>query len=251
MNDDLSIFLGDGYEVGGFKVKNPKIEDIIEYGEDNYISAINIFTLKPSDMMVQLYDDGIDYQEIDKYTLFCMMCSEILVSKESNKKSKIQERIGWLTGIFDFEIYLDENRDIFLYSESTGCKIDKGVYYLIRSFLLKINCKDDSEKYNPGNESTKKSIIQQERRRMEREKKKKNRGSVFVNYISSLVWGNTSGYKYEDVLKLNIWQFYDAIKRINKIKLFDYNMIGFYTGSIKYDDIKKIEEKISWDGKII
>ena len=77
MNDDLSIFLGEWYEVGGFKVKNPKVEDIIKYGEENYISTINIFTLKPSDMMVQLYDDGIDYQKIDKYTLFCMMCSEI------------------------------------------------------------------------------------------------------------------------------------------------------------------------------
>ena len=94
MNDDLSIFLGDGYEVGGFKVKNPKIEDIIEYGEDNYISAINIFTLKPSDMMVQLYDDGIDYQEIDKFNKLAdemnLICTYNLNSKEDTQKLRIK-----------------------------------------------------------------------------------------------------------------------------------------------------------------
>lgn len=231
-------------EIGGMKIKNPTIQEIIDYGENRYEATVGLFMLKPSDMMVILDDNGIDYTKVTNYDLFIILTAET-ISPEEN--SSVRDNLFWLTGVPDFSMVYDKNNDMLvLRSESTGCIIDRAVYNQIRSYLYKINVRKDEETYNPGNEATKSFLIKEERRKMKRNKKKVEEYSNLANVISCVVFGSHGSITYNNVKELNIWQLYEGFARINKIKLYDFNMIGYYSGSIKASDFKKSLEKIDW-----
>ena len=76
--DNLDLLLGKPLVLGNLTVRHPKISDVIELGESFVFSAINIFTLKPSDLMVELYDSGIDYRNTKPYDVFILLCGETI-----------------------------------------------------------------------------------------------------------------------------------------------------------------------------
>lgn len=243
---DLDYQFGAELQIGNMVIRHPTIREILNYGEENFLSAVNLFLMKPSDMMVQLDDSGIDYTQITPYVLFTFLCSEILVADENGKESEIRKRLEWLTGIDDFEMVV-ENDDLILRGKDSGAVIDIAVYMQIRRYLMKLMFRSDKEKYNPGNEVTRKAIIAEERRKQNRAKKRrKETPSFFASQVSSLVWGNHNGYKYNDVLEMPLYQFNDGLYRLNRIKNYDFNMMGYYSGNISSKDIKGIEDKIDW-----
>lgn len=245
----IGYTLGEPLKVGGMEVRNPTIGDIIEYGEDNYEAAIGLFVLSPHDLMVALSDSNIDYTKVSNYELFMMFTAETLSALEG-ETSHVQKRLEWLTGVSDFVLLYDEGTEsISLKSASTGAIIDRGVYTEIRQYLMTINFRKEKPKNNPGNESTKKFLIEEERRRIKRESKKKKRSNL-ANEISCLVWGSNGSITYRDVQNLHVWQFYDGIARIQRIKTYDLTMMGFYSGNISHSDLKKVEHKINWMGPI-
>lgn len=250
--NEQSIQLGGSFSIGGISFIHPTIRNVLEYGEENFVSAINLFLLKPSDLMVQLDDMDINYEELEQYDIFSLLCGEIQSSKSNGEQSKAQKKLGWLTSIYDFDVHVDEGTgEIYLKSESSNLVIDKASYFPIRRYFLKMTFRSDKEKYAPANETTRKAIIDQERKRQKRSAKKKHGASALESQISSLVWGNTSGYKYEDVLDLPMYQFYDGIFRLNKIKIYNNNMFGYYSGNMSSENIKKNEDDIDWMGPII
>lgn len=248
---DFDLQFGANLSIGNITVRHPYVRDIKEYGEENYLNAISLFVMKPSDMMVQLYDMGIDYTQTTPYEIFIMLCGEMISADEKGVDSEVRKRLEWLTGIPDFFLCLKGENDICLHSESANATIDLAVYLEIRRFIMRINFRSEKERFNPGNETTKKALIEEERRRQKREARKRNKPSFLSDHISSLVWGNNSGYKYNDVLDMPIFQFYDGLYRLNKIKNYDFNMMGFFTGNISEKSFKSIEEKIDWMGPIV
>jgi hypothetical protein len=245
-----SIVFGAPLSIGGFVVRHPTVRDILEYGEERYIAATNLFLIKPSDMMVELHDSGLDYTQVSQYEVFCLLCREIIGAEIENKGSEVQSRLAWLTGIDDFGVYMDKSTDdIFLFSPKTGATIDATVYIQIRRYLMQISFLSDKEKYNPGNEETKNAIIEQERARRKRMARRKFK-SALDSQISCLVWGNTSGYKYDDVLDMPIYQFYDGLFRLNKMKVYQNIMNGFYSGNITHKELKKMGDDVDWMGPI-
>lgn len=242
--NSLDYMFGASLEIGGMKIRNPTIQDIIDYGEDRYEATVGLFMLKPSDMMVVLDDNGIDYTKVANYDLFTILTAETITSEDN---STVRDNLAWLTGVPDFSMVYDEANDMLvLRSESTGCVIDRAVYNQIRSYLYKINVRKDEETYNPGNETTRAFLIKEERRKMKRNQKKKSDYSNLANVISCVVFGSNGSITYSNVRELNIWQLYEGFARINKIKLYDFNMFGYYSGSIKASDFKKSLEKIDW-----
>lgn len=245
--DNLDLLLGKPLVLGNLTVKHPKISDVIELGEGFVFSAINIFTLKPSDLMVELYDSGIDYRTEKPYDIFIMLCGETLSRSEDgkitwNEDSQISKQIGWLTDIYDFMLSADKE-DLFLLSPSTGTKIDIGVYTQIRKYFMDMNNRTEKEQYNPGNDTTVKFLIDQERRRRKREAKRAHK-SFLAPQISSLVWA--SGRSFEEICDLYLYQFFDGLLRINKIKSYDNVCFGYYAGNIETSSFNKIKESLNW-----
>lgn len=245
--DNLDLLLGKPLVLGNLTVKHPKISDVIELGESFVFSAINIFTLKPSDLMVELYDSGIDYRNAKPYDIFIMLCGETISRSEDgeitwNEDSQISKQIGWLTDIYDFVLSADKE-DLFLLSPSTGTKIDIGVYTQMRKYFMDMNNRTEKEQYNPGNDTTVKFLIDQERRRRKREAKRVHK-SFLAPQISSLVWA--SGRSFEEICGLYLYQFFDGLLRINKIKSYDNVCFGYYAGNIETSSFNKIKESLNW-----
>lgn len=245
--DNLDLLLGKPLVLGNLTVRHPKISDVIELGESFVFSAINIFTLKPSDLMVELYDSGIDYRNTKPYDVFILLCGETLDRGDDgeirwNRDSQVSKQLGWLTGIEDFMLSSD-GENLFLTSPSTGAKIDIGVYTQIRKYFMDMNGRSEKEEYNPGNETTMKFLIEQERKKRKREARRGHK-SYLAPQISSLVWA--SGRTFEDVYNLYLYQFFDGILRINKIKSYDNVCFGYYAGNIDSSSFNKVKESLNW-----
>lgn len=245
--DNLDLLLGKPLVLGNLTVRHPKISDVIELGESFVFSAINIFTLKPSDLMVELYDSGIDYRNTKPYDVFILLCGETLDRGDDgeirwNRDSQVSKQLGWLTGIEDFMLSSD-GENLFLTSPSTGAKIDIGVYTQIRKYFMDMNNRSEKEEYNPGNETTMKFLIEQERKKRKREARRGHK-SYLAPQISSLVWA--SGRTFEDVYNLYLYQFFDGILRINKIKSYDNVCFGYYAGNIDSSSFNKVKESLNW-----
>ena len=68
---DQALAFGESYCINDWiKIKNPKISDIIRFGEKKYYQLAYAFTATPSDYKHQLFDIGRDYEEVDDYELF-------------------------------------------------------------------------------------------------------------------------------------------------------------------------------------
>ena len=245
--DNLDLLLGKPLVLSNLTVRHPKISDVIELGESFVFSAINIFTLKPSDLMVELYDSGIDYRNTKPYDVFILLCGETLDRGDDgeirwNRDSQVSKQLGWLTGIEDFMLSSD-GENLFLISPSTGAKIDIGVYTQIRKYFMDMNGRSEKEEYNPGNETTMKFLIEQERKKRKREARRGHK-SYLAPQISSLVWA--SGRTFEDVYNLYLYQFFDGILRINKIKSYDNVCFGYYAGNIDSSSFNKVKESLNW-----
>ena len=245
--DNLDLLLGKPLVLGNLTVRHPKISDVIELGESFVFSAINLFTLKPSDLMVELYDSGIDYRNTKPYDVFILLCGETLDRGDDgeirwNRDSQVSKQIGWLIGIEDFMLSSD-GENLFLASPSTGAKIDIGVYTQIRKYFMDMNGRSEKEEYNPGNETTMKFLIEQERKKRKREARRGHK-SYLAPQISSLVWA--SGRTFEDVYNLYLYQFFDGLLRINKIKSYDNVCFGYYAGNIDSSSFNKVKESLNW-----
>lgn len=245
--DNLDLLLGKPLVLGNLTVRHPKISDVIELGESFVFSAINIFTLKPSDLMVELYDSGIDYRNTKPYDVFILLCGETLDRGDDgeirwNRDSQVSKQLGWLTGVEDFMLSSD-GENLFLASPSTGAKIDIGVYTQIRKYFMDMNGRSEKEEYNPGNETTMKFLIEQERKKRKREARRGHK-SYLAPQISSLVWA--SGRTFEDVYNLYLYQFFDGLLRINKIKSYDNVCFGYYAGNIDSSSFNKVKESLNW-----
>ena len=245
--DNLDLLLGKPLVLGNLTVRHPKISDVIELGESFVFSAINIFTLKPSDLMVELYDSGIHYRNTKPYDVFILLCGETLDRGDDgeirwNRDSQVSKQLGWLTGIEDFMLSSD-GENLFLTSPSTGAKIDIGVYTQIRKYFMDMNNRSEKETYNPGNDTTMKFLIEQERKKRKREEKRGHK-SYLAPQISSLVWA--SGRSFEDVYNLYLYQFFDGLLRINKIKSYDNVCFGYYSGNIETSSFNKVKESLNW-----
>lgn len=245
--DNLDLLLGKPLVLGNLTVRHPKISDVIELGESFVFSAINIFTLKPSDLMVELYDSGIDYRNAKPYDVFIMLCGETLSRDEDgsiswNEDSQVSRQIGWLTGVPDFMLSSD-GENFFLISATTKAKIDIGVYTQIRKYFMDMNNRSEKDEYNPGNDTTMKFLVEQERKKRKREAKRGHK-SFLAPQISSLVWA--SGRSFDDICNLYMYQFFDGLLRINKIKSYDNVCFGYYSGNIETSSFNKIKESLNW-----
>lgn len=243
--------------VSDITFKHFTIKEIaFDIGEDRYFQAINLFTVKPSDFMVELYESGVDYRKVDPYDIFLSFFRETLVMEDGrvvlddeslpvfNSGNKMSKLLELLTGIEDFMFFTD-GKECFLYSRSSRKKIDGGVYNIVRQYYTKMHFFSQSERYNPGNDTTIKFLVKQEKRRRELEARKTKR-SQLDKYISALVW--SSGFTHDQILNMYVYQFYDGIERVGRIQEYNHLCSGYFCGNVAQKDFKSAVEKVFWAG---
>lgn len=241
-NMELLAFRGNDYKISDkISIHQPSLEEICEYGEKEYYSMVYMLCAVGADLKFQLYDLGIDYTEIDDFTLFySLLC-----------KSYTQKQTSIIFGDLDFskfQVYKDvDTEDVFMYDIENDIKIDEYTYCLIVNVLRMIhNFKRNDD--IPANETTKQILIEDAREEYERNKDKPHR-SQLRNLISTLV--NCEGFKYNhnEVWDMKIYAFMDSIKRISKIKNANLLLQSGYSGfGVNLKEINK--KQIDWLGEL-
>lgn len=205
----------------------PTVGQIID-NEEEYYQAICTIVSTPYDMMVQLDDAHIDFTQIDEFELFILLFENLKAMDTSLIFGNLD-----LSGLKPERF--DGTGEIVLRDTKNNIVIDRVVHtYLCDNIREMLHIEKSDKK--PGNEETRKYLIDRERRRQKRAKNKR-KGSQLEKYIIALVNTEQFPYNYETVRNISIYQFYASLNQIaHKIK-YDNTMAGYYAGTIKFDDL--------------
>lgn len=218
------------------EIRVPNVGEIIE-NEEAFNNVVSYVVSTPYELMVPLDDAGIDFTTITPFDVFIMLFGNL-----KNADTSV------LFGSTDFSGYrhaIDEStNESVLIDERTGNKIDRVVHDMMCKTIRKLLHLTVNDK-KPGNEEARRYMLDKARRKMKRNRRrKKDDESPLEKYIIALV--NTEQFKYDycTVKDISIYQFYSSLKQITHKIRFDNTMYGYYSGSIKFDDIS--QEDKSW-----
>lgn len=242
--DKVALLRGKPYVINdNVSILQPTLDEIEEYGNERFLGLIATLTATSYDLRFKLDDVGIDYEDIDDFTMFAM-----LVPAFTNDETKV------LFGSLDFESFkveLDQENDYFYLKNNDGVVIDKIIYQLIVDYLRSVHGLK-RHFIHFGNEMARKFHMEDERRMLEEQKEKEEENSWLESLISAMVNCDGFKYSYENVWGLTFYQFMDAVKRIQKINEAHNVSFGIYTGNIDTEKMgqTKLKEQLNWLGEL-
>lgn len=241
MLDELQLFRGQDYKINEYiTIRHPTLNEICNYGEQQYYSMVSSLCTTPSEHKVALLDNfGVDYENISEFEFFRIICSGLQA-----------EDINILFGDLDLTCFgaikNNANGEIVLYDEIHDIIIDESIYNLVTEYIRRIH---NFEKHIAiaGNAHTKKYLIDKERRQLQRQKNEKYK-SMLVPLVSAMVNCEQFKYNHNTVWDLPIYVFMDSVKRIQKLKNYNQIMQGVYSGNI---DLKNLsQDSLNWMGSL-
>ena len=235
MIDELKMyFKGYEYKVNdGISMISPTVGDIIDFGENEYYSAVYYLTCIPSDMISTLWDMGIDWETTDDFDLFIMLTRTL--TKENLKLiftdldlSKMEVQVN------------QENGDIILRNEETNQTIDKLAYNKIVEYLRKIHgIKPKPRK--AANKNTKEFLIELDRQdKRKAAKDAEKQGSQLVSLISAMMRYPGFKYKSYELKDCTLYEFMDTVRGASVYISATSLLQGSYSG---FCDTSKIDKK--------
>ena len=243
-NELRHVIYGEPYQLSErFTIYNPTLEEIAEFGEEEYWKVISTIVSRPYDAMVKLDDLGINYQKIPDYTFFLMQA--VHLKQESTKIV--------LGDTFDFQkcflVSPDDDKDSILVDSSGKIVFDQLTYIRMVRYIRYIHFISEKVEFDAGNEISRQHLIDRMRRKQQREeKRKKPFESILSDMISSVINLPGSNYTYESTKRMHISQLYDAYARSYRILSYNQTMSGVYAGTVSYKDLDK--SVLEWSGKI-
>lgn len=240
--DFLKMYFGYPFEIGnGIEIKQPYIQDIIDYGEMDFWRMLSLFTTNSTTHRLELWDLGLDWNKISDYELFRLFYKQFT-----------PEQTYIILGDLDltkFESYIvntgDESEEqdkeiITLYDIENDIEISEDIFNTMAFYIRTMfNMFPKVEKAK--GKGTKEAIIWEERENLQRrENEDKHVSSILLPMISSCV--NHPGFKYKkDELKnVGIYEFIDSCQRLQVYEASTALLKGMYSGFI---DTKNINSK--------
>lgn len=243
-NDELKIYRGEDFKISEhIMVHQASLNEICDYGEQEYYSMIYQLTATPQFMKAQLWDIGVDYTKITSFELFHSYIYKLYS----------QDKTFILFGDLDFtkfqKMQRNDDKSIVLCQiiNNEPVIIDECTYNVMMDYLRQTHMIQKDEK-KPANETTKMILIEDAKEEFERNKNKEYH-SQLKNLISTMI--NSEGFKYNhsNVWDMKINAFMDSVKRISKIKNADLLLQSGYSGFGV--NLKKISNKqLDWLGEL-
>ncbi len=232
--DELKAYFGEPFHLNSkITLYSPTVGDIIEFGEQRYYAVVHSLTCIPSDMKSQLFDSGIDYEQITDFELFCMLT-----------RGLTQEDTKLLLGDLDlskFEVCINTQNGLrLLYDRQNDIKIDELIYYKIVSYIRKLhNIKPKVEKAK--NKTTKKILIDMDRQRLEQKKKDKKITSTLKPLVSAMMRYPGFKYKSYELKQCSLYEFMDTVMGANIYVSSTALLKGIYGGMVDSSKIDKTQ----------
>lgn len=257
--DQLKLYFGDPYPITDkISVYQPTIQQIVfDYGEENYYSTLFIFIGNTTMRKLFLWENGIDWNKLSDYEMFCNLVKLIPVE---------QSRIFF--GDIDFQKFdlyelnveyeeepVDPNKKLnaveknkrgfrkfehthTFYSEEQDIEISAGTYHDIVKVMREMTKIAPKTEYTIG-KTSKELLIQEEREKLARAEKEEEQSS-FLPLISFAL--NHPGFKYskDELRNVQIYEFMDSVKRLQIWEATHALYQGVYSG---FTDTSKIPKK--------
>ena len=231
--DTLQIYCGIPYIVdlpsanGSIEITLPTVGDIVRVGQKKFYSTLNIFVTNTTSYRLLLWKQGIDWNTLSDFELFCMLYQQI----DDEIASMMFKDIKFS----DFQLYskkLDDKETIVLYNQETDTEIDESVYQHIAQYLrIAFNTHPD-EKLTKD-EGLKAAYIRKDESALRQAEEMHNENdSSLQPLISACI--NHPGFKYnlKEVMNISIFEFYDSVKRLQVYENSTALMKGMYSGMV-------------------
>lgn len=232
---NIEILLSDEYKINDrLVIKQPTLREVIKFGENRYFSLVGRLTAYPSDMMSELFDIGIDYENISDFDMFIFMCKTIPVSESSILFGDLD--------LSSMELVPSDIGEPMLLDSKSGIRIDRSIHNRIFKYLVEVHGIEKDHK-RAGNAHTKRVLIELDREEKALAQKKEYTSSL-GNLISSMVNIDGFKYNYQTVQDITLYQLMDAVHRVQIIKSSLALLQGSYSGMIDTSKINK--EHFNW-----
>lgn len=236
----------DGYVniTDGIKLNIPSVGDIFDMGEQKYFSLVTTICSNAFDYKWQLYEQGIDFTEVNDYDMFLAFIAPTLNHDETSIL------FGEELDFSKMEIIDDEEtgkKKLIQVTDNDIIIFDYGVYHILMQYLRLIhNLKRSYDTYK--NNAVKLAEIEDSKLYYENHKNDEYKPYLF-NLVSSMI--NHSGFPRNDetIWDMNIFAFMDSVKRIQKENNANLLLQSGYSGfGVSLKDIDKKE--LDWLGEI-
>lgn len=271
--DELKIYRGDDIQITPqIIVTQPTIGEIADFGEKRYFSAVHTLTASGADLKWQLWDyAGVDYTTVEDYELFITFICQLVSSnkkmyqelmdnpeKYTEEMASIPENILKEMQVNPLQLILKDidladftpctlegTDEIILYNIERDITIDRAIYAQIVDAVRQIHgLKRNNEK--PGNEMTKMILIEEARENamISADKQYKSTLKPLVSAITV-----KCGMCGDDrIWNMKVSQFFDNIKRTNKIQDSQLLLQGAYSGFASLKGVDK--SRLDWTGDV-
>lgn len=230
--DELKLYFGDDIEINKYiKLRSPSVGDVAEYGEREYYSTLHLLTAIPSDMKSQLFDVGIDYEEISDFELFYLLTRNLTPEK---------------TSIFLYDLDLSkmelvenpESKQAIMRASDSDVVIDELAYTKIAGCLRKIHGIVPKIEH-AKNKTTKKILIELDRQRLAKLKDVPYKSSLKY-LISAMMRYPGFKYKTKELKQCSMYEFMDEVQGAQVYTSSIALLQGSYSGMV---DTSKIDKK--------
>ena len=215
----------------------PTIEEILDFGENQYFNTVYTMYATPYELMGQLDAMGIDYEKVEEFDLFCFA----FLGMSEDKCRMIFENINSK----DYELAPDpeDRKKHLLLNKLNGHMIRSKDADRISEFLRRLQCTEKCRK-KAGNSAMKKYLLEKARKKLKSVKREKPQCVIEDMLVCLLNTSEFAAKSLQDAFAMNIYFFNKSMRQINKKIDYDHVCAGIYAGTI---DSKKINmKKIHW-----
>lgn len=216
-------------------IQQPRIGDIVEFGQGRYYSTINIFTTNTTASRLQLWEKGIDWNDISDFELFIRIFNA--AEKSIYQKilfNKIEKPLDFSTyGMYEKKSK-DGKTEKVLYSKDDEVEINENVYFHLSQYFRNVFNIFPDEKITHDS-TMKKWFIRKDKNELTNKQLKGNdaeKDNGFMSLISACC--NHPGFKYKpsELEEIGVYEFYDSVKRLQVYESCTALQKGMYSGMI-------------------
>lgn len=249
--DKLALLFMEDYEVKGIKISQPTINDILRVGESNFYQALSPFLYNSTSIRVMLWEAGIDWCNVKDIEVFDILNNIQKQNKEILRQvigDEVEKRENPLNILFKdidittFNLYKEKEKEedseekLCLYSHTYDIKLYEEDYMQIAEYIremLNIHPKVEKAK---GKTAKRWMIDEDKMNALHRDEKNT---STLLPLVSACV--NHPGFKYklQELREVGIYQFMDAVQRLQIYESSIALLNGSYSG---FCDISKVDK---------
>ena len=216
-------------------IYQPTIGDIIDFGEKKLYSAVNIFVANSTMYRLQLWELGLDWNELSDFEVFSMLMTSLTI-----------EDTKLLFGDVDFSKFKpmekrmpdSEEAELVMYNAEQDIEINEEIHGILCHYIRTMFNIFPKREFAKG-KATKKALIWEDRQKLKVEKDITH-SSTLLPMISACL--NHPGFKYKknELREVGIVEFMDSVQRLQIYESTTALLRGMYSG---FMDTSKIDKE--------